>query len=54
MTVLGAVVFGGILALGVLWLFVTAPASDADQPWVESPLAEHDLLVPVAGDRLAH
>ena len=33
MTVLGAVVFGGILALGVLWLLVTAPASDADQAW---------------------
>jgi hypothetical protein len=28
MTVLGAVVFGGFLALGVLWLLVTAPDSD--------------------------
>jgi hypothetical protein len=36
MTVLGAVVFGGILALGVLWLLVTAPGSDADQAWSES------------------
>ena len=31
MTVLGAVVFGGFLALGVLWLLVTAPESDVDQ-----------------------
>jgi hypothetical protein len=31
MTVLGAVVFGGFLALGVLWLLVTAPDSDVDQ-----------------------
>ncbi|UQX11219.1 hypothetical protein [Candidatus Mycobacterium methanotrophicum] len=33
MTVLGAVVFGGLLALGVLWLLVTAPASEVDQTW---------------------
>jgi hypothetical protein len=33
MTVLGAVVFGGILALGVLWLLVTAPGSEVDQAW---------------------
>ena len=31
MTVLGAVVFGGFLALGVLWLLVTAPESDVAQ-----------------------
>jgi hypothetical protein len=31
MTVLGAVVFGGFLVLGVLWLLVTAPDSDVDQ-----------------------
>jgi hypothetical protein len=36
MTVLGAVVFGGLLTLGVLWLLVTAPASDGDQMWTES------------------
>jgi hypothetical protein len=36
MTVLGAVVFGGFLALGVLWLLVTAPESDIDQAWNES------------------
>lgn len=41
MTVLGAVVFGGILALGVLWLLVTAPGSDVDQEWVESAWHEH-------------
>jgi hypothetical protein len=39
MTVLGAVVFGGILALGVLWLLVTAPGGDADQAWSESQRA---------------
>jgi hypothetical protein len=33
MTVLGAVVFGGLLTLGVLWLLVTAPGSDVDQAW---------------------
>ena len=31
MTVLGAVVFGGFLALGVLWLVVTAPSGEVDQ-----------------------
>ena len=36
MTVLGAVVFGGFLALGVLWLLVTAPDSDVDQAWSRS------------------
>jgi hypothetical protein len=41
MTVLGAVVFGGLLALGVLWLLVTAPASDVDQAWSESQWTEH-------------
>jgi hypothetical protein len=39
MTVLGAVVFGGFLALGVLWLLVTAPESDADQAWSQSERA---------------
>ena len=36
MTVLGAVVFGGFLALGVLWLLVTAPESDVDEAWNQS------------------
>ena len=40
MTVLGAVVFGGLLALGVLWLLVTAPDSDVDQAWSDSHWAE--------------
>jgi len=35
---LGAVVFGGLLALGVLWLLVTAPGSEGDQAWSQ-PLA---------------
>jgi hypothetical protein len=41
MTVLGAVVFGGLLALGVLWLLVTAPESDVDQAWAQSQWTEH-------------
>ncbi|WP_156751502.1 hypothetical protein [Mycobacterium sp. 1245111.1] len=41
MTVLGAVVFGGLLALGVLWLLVTAPASEVDQAWNDPQGAEH-------------
>jgi hypothetical protein len=41
MTVLGAVVFGGFLALGVLRLLVTAPDSDIDQAWNESEWTEH-------------
>ena len=41
MTVLGAVVFGGFLALGVLWLLVTAPDSDIDQAWDASEWTEH-------------
>jgi hypothetical protein len=36
MTVLGAVVFGGLLALGVLWLLVTAPGSEVDEGWNQS------------------
>jgi hypothetical protein len=46
MTVLGAVVFGGILALGVLRLLVTAPGSDADQASSGSQRTEH--VEPVA------
>jgi hypothetical protein len=41
MTVLGALVFGGLLALGVLWLLVTAPDSDIDRAWNESEWTEH-------------
>jgi hypothetical protein len=40
MTVLGAVVFGGFLALGVLWLLVTAPDSDIDGAWNQSRWTE--------------
>jgi hypothetical protein len=36
MTVLGAVVFGGFLALAVLWLLVTAPGGDVDDAWGHS------------------
>ncbi len=48
MTVLGAVVFGGILALGVLWLLFTAPESDVDQAWGESQWAERADAVSAA------
>ena len=40
MTVLGAVVFGGFLALGVFWLLVTAPGSDGDESWDQSQWPE--------------
>ena len=41
MTVLGAVVFGGFLALGVLWLLVTAPGNDVDQTWSDARWTGH-------------
>ena len=40
MTLLGAVVFGGLLAIAVLWLLVTAPASEIDDAWDHSQLQE--------------
>jgi hypothetical protein len=40
MTVLGAVVFGGFLALGVLRLLVTAPGNDVDQAWSDARWTE--------------
>jgi hypothetical protein len=40
MTVLGAVVFGGLLALGVLWLLLTAPGSEEDEAWGQSQWQE--------------
>ena len=48
MTVLGAVVFGGILALGVLWLLVTAPGSDIDEAWGQPQWPEHSNSVSAA------
>jgi hypothetical protein len=50
MTVLGAVVFGGFLALGVLWLLVTAPDSDIDHAWNESEWTEHADSVSAASN----
>ena len=48
MTVLGAVVFGGFLALGVLWLLVTAPDSDVDPAWSDAWWTEpSDSVSPV-------
>ena len=41
MTALGAVVFGGLLTLGVLWLLLTAPDSDVDQTWSDAMWADH-------------
>jgi hypothetical protein len=48
MTVLGAVVFGGLLALGVLWLLVTAPGSDVDEAWGQSQWPGHANSVSAA------
>jgi hypothetical protein len=49
MTVLGAVVFGGFLALGVLWLLLTAPGSDVDAAWGQSQWPERSNSVAAAG-----
>ena len=48
MTVLGAVVFGGFLALGVLWLLVTAPGSDVDEAWGQPQWPERSTSVKAA------
>jgi hypothetical protein len=53
MTVLGAVVFGGFLALGVLWLLVTAPDSDVDGAWNQSRLTERSDSVSAASNSWA-
>jgi hypothetical protein len=50
MTVLGAVVFGGLLILGVLWLLLTAPDSEFDQAWSDAMWADHVNAAPA----LAH
>jgi hypothetical protein len=47
MTVLGAVVFGGLLILGVLWLLVTAPDSEVDQAWGDAYWTDGSAAVPV-------
>jgi hypothetical protein len=48
MTVLGAVVFGGFLALGVLWLLVTAPSNDVDPAWSQNQWPERsDSVSPI-------
>jgi hypothetical protein len=47
MTVLGAVVFGGFLVLGVLWLLVTAPGSDVEG-WAQSQWPERSNSVRAA------
>jgi hypothetical protein len=53
MTVLGAVVFGGFLALGVLWLLVTAPESDVDQAWDQPQWSESPDSVGAASNSSA-
>ena len=50
MTVLGAVVFGGFLALGVLWLLVTAPDSDIDEAGNQSRWTERSDSVGAASN----
>jgi hypothetical protein len=55
MTVLGAVVFGGFLALGVLWLLVTAPGSDVDEAWDQPqwPERSHSVRAAAGADMSA-
>jgi hypothetical protein len=48
MTVLGAVVFGGFLALAVLWLLVTDPDGDVDGGWAQSQWPERSNSVSAA------
>ncbi len=48
MTVFGAVVFGGFLVLGVLWLLVTAPGSDVDETWAQPQWPERSNSVRAA------
>jgi hypothetical protein len=51
MTVLGAVVFGGFLVLGVLWLLVTAPANEVDEAaWRQPQWPENSN----SGNAVAH
>jgi hypothetical protein len=50
MTVLGAVVFGGLLALGVLWLLVTAPGNEAEVAWDQSQRHERSNSASAAAD----
>lgn len=53
MTLLGALVFGGLLGIAVLWLLVTAPASEGtdvwdDNAWDHSQQQEPSNLVSVS------
>lgn len=43
MTVLGAVVFGGLLGLAVLWLLLTAPENEVDNAWEHSQAPQRSL-----------
>jgi len=49
MTMLGAIVFGGLLALGVWWLLVTAPDSELDHApgagWTGHDVAPADRVL---------
>ena len=48
MTLLGAVVFGGLLGLAVLWLLVTAPANEVEDVWDHSQLQDRSNPASVA------
>jgi hypothetical protein len=48
MTLLGAVVFGGLLALGVLWLLVTDPDGDVDEAWGQAQWSQHSSSISTA------
>jgi hypothetical protein len=50
MTVLGAVVFGGFLALGVLWLLMTGTDNEGDQAWDQDQWQERSNSARVVVD----
>ena len=48
MTLLGAVVFGGLLGIAVLWLLITAPDNEVEDVWDHSQLQEPSNAASVA------
>lgn len=48
MTLLGAVVFGGLLGIAVLWLLVTAPDNEVEDLWDHAQRQEASKLASVS------
>ena len=48
MTLLGAVVFGGLLGIAVLWLLITAPDNEVEDVWDHSQPQERSNAASVA------